>query len=170
MTSMPPRPLQLAVIGAASCGTDLESLAADTGREVARAGAILLSGGRGGVMAAAARGATEAGGTTVGILPGTDHFDSPPNPYSRIVLFTGLGQARNQVLVLSAHAVLGIGGGWGTLNEIGLALKYGVPVVLQHSWDLQVPDGLDARRLMTADSPRLAVAKAIEAASHRRSP
>lgn len=155
---------RLAVIGGASCGDRHRALAFDTGRAIARAGAVLLCGGRGGVMAAAAQGARSEGGRTVGILPGTGPADSPPNPHIELPIFTGLGQARNQVLVLSAHAVIGIDGGWGTLTEIALACKHQIPVVLLDSWRLRPPDGLAEPRLLHADQPQQAVELALQVA------
>jgi uncharacterized protein (TIGR00725 family) len=118
-------------------------------------------------MEAAARGARDEGGRTVGILPGQDPESSPPNPHIELALYTGMGQARNQVLVLSAQGVIGIGGSWGTLTEIGLALKHGIPVVLLESWQLELPDGLTEPLLMQADSPTQAVELVVTAARNR---
>ncbi len=165
---MPPG-LQIAVVGAAACDEPTSALAHAAGAEIARAGAVLLTGGRGGVMAAAAAGAREHGGLSIGILPGVDADASPPNDELDVALFTGLEQARNQILVLSADAVVAIGGGWGTLSEIGLALKYRVPVVLLASWDLKRPDGLSDPLLSHARTPVDAVAIARHAAEHVRS-
>lgn len=164
----PPGRLQLAVVGAASCDGSLEALARLVGRDVAAAGAVLLCGGRGGVMAAASAGAREAGGLVVGLLPGADATATPPNPHLDVTLFTGLGQARNVVLTLSAHAVLAIGGGWGTLSEIAMALKQRIPVVLLESWDLVRPDGLVDPLLRQATSPHDAVEMAVRMGELRR--
>ncbi len=114
-------------------------------------------------MAAVARGARETGGQTVGILPGADAIESPPNPHIELPIFTGMGQARNQVLVLSAEVVIGVGGGWGTLTEIGLALKHRIPVVLLESWRLERPDGRAEPLLQRAESARQAVELALAA-------
>ena len=159
--------MQLAVIGGASCTPQQEKLAYETGSEIARRGAVLLCGGRGGVMEAASRGARDEGGRTVGILPGESSVTSPPNPHIELALFTGMGQARNQVLVLSAQGVIGIGGSWGTLTEIGLALKHRIPVVLLESWQLEPPDGESEPLLMSAQSPTEAVELAMAAAKNR---
>ena len=159
--------MQLAVIGGASCTPQQEKLAHETGSEIARRGAVLLCGGRGGVMEAASRGARDEGGRTVGILPGESPVTSPPNPHIELALFTGMGQARNQVLVLSAQGVIGIGGSWGTLTEIGLALKHRIPVVLLESWQLEPPDGESEPLLMSAQSPTEAVELAMAAAKNR---
>jgi uncharacterized protein (TIGR00725 family) len=100
----------------------------DNGRLIAQNSAVLLCGGLAGGMEAAARGAVNAGGVTVGILPGSSARDA--NPYITLPLATGLGEARNAVLVRSADAVIAVGGEWGTLSEIALARKIGRPVVL----------------------------------------
>ena len=158
------RRLQLAVVGAGRCGARVRALAREVGAEVARAGAVLLTGGRGGVMAAASDGARAEGGLTVGILPGADAAASPPNPAVEVAIFTGIGQARNQVLALSAAAVIAVGGGWGTLSEIALALKHRIPVVSLASWWPEPPDRADEPLLARAETPREAVAAALAAA------
>ncbi len=158
--------MQIAVLGAAACDETIAKLARDTGAEIARAGATLLCGGRGGVMEAAAEGARLAGGRTVGILPGVDEKSSPANEFLDVVLYSGMQQARNQILVLSSEAVIAIGGGWGTLSEISVALKYRVPVVLLSSWDLKRPDGLKDPLLLEARAPADAVKIALHAGDH----
>jgi uncharacterized protein (TIGR00725 family) len=160
-------PLQLAVIGGATCNDAHQSLARETGQAIAAAGAVLLCGGRGGVMAAAAEGARRAGGRTVGILPGAGPAESPPNPDIELAIYTGMGQARNQILILSAAAVIGIGGGWGTLSEIGLARKHQVPLVLLDSWHLERPDGEAEPGLMRATTAQQAVELALAAAKQK---
>lgn len=166
---MTDRGVQLAVIGGASCSDRHRALALDTGRLIAQAGAVLLCGGRGGVMSAAAEGARSVGGRTVGILPGASAAETPADYHIELSIYTGLGQARNQILVLSAGAVIGIAGGWGTLTEIGLALKHRIPVVLLSSWQLTRPDGEDEPRLHYADSAHRAVELALETALPRGS-
>ncbi|SDC03535.1 hypothetical protein GA0111570_11522 [Raineyella antarctica] len=104
------------------------------GRLVAARGAVVLTGGLGGVMEAASRGAFEAGGTTVGLLPGSDR--SAANLYLTVALPTGLGEMRNALLVRSCDAVIAVGCSWGTLSEIALAVRTGVPVVTIECWDL----------------------------------
>lgn len=159
---MPRRP-QIAVIGAGEADPGLVELAREVGREIARAGAVLVTGGRGGVMAAASAGAREEGGTTVGVLPGRDANESPPDEEVEIALFTGLGQARNVVVVLSAAAVIAVGGGWGTLSEIALAAKHGIPVVLLESWGVEPPDeAVDLDLLVPAGTAEEAVKRAVE--------
>jgi uncharacterized protein (TIGR00725 family) len=148
----------LAVVGSASCDPGTAALAEEVGREIARHGAVLLCGGRGGVMEAACRGARSAGGTTVGILPGTDRAQA--NPYVDIPIVTGLGEARNALVVRSADAIIAVRGGYGTLSEIALALKMGRPVVGIGTWELR-PPGQGESGLITATTPVEAVHKAI---------
>jgi uncharacterized protein (TIGR00725 family) len=126
--------LVIGVMGPAACDDATAALARAVGRGVAERGAVLLTGGRTGVMEAASRGAREAGGATVGVLPGAGAADSPPNPFVDIALFTGLGEARNWVNVCASDAIIAIGGGFGTLSEIALALKARKPIVLVGSW------------------------------------
>jgi uncharacterized protein (TIGR00725 family) len=102
---------------------------------IASRGALLVCGGLGGVMEAACRGAREAGGTTVGLLPGTERSDA--NPYVSVALPTGLGEGRNALVVRAADAVVAIGGGYGTLSEIALALRGGKPVIGLDTWEIE---------------------------------
>ncbi len=132
--------LYISVIGGGSCGATEYALAEEVGRLVAKEGATLVCGGLAGVMEAAARGAKEAGGTTIGILPG--HERTPANPYLDHVLTTGMGHARNLAVVSSGDAVVAIGGGYGTLSEIGLAAKIGRPVVILAGWQLRNDKGI----------------------------
>lgn len=110
-----------------------ELLAEEVGRRLARAGAALICGGLGGVMEAACRGARAAGGRTIGILPGSERTEA--NPFVDVAVATGMGQARNVLIVLSADALIAIGGGFGTLSEIALALRHGKPVVGLRTWE-----------------------------------
>lgn len=124
----------VAIIGPGEAEPFLVSLAEELGRGVANMGVTVLTGGRGGVMAAASKGAKEAGGRTVGILPGTAM--SPLNPYLDVAILTNLGHARNAVIAQTADAVLAVGGGYGTLSEIGLALRQNKVVVGLASWEI----------------------------------
>ena len=142
---------QIAVIGAGSCDPDLYSAAEAAGARVAEMGAILLTGGLSGVMEAACKGAKSRGGTTVGIIP----MLTGENTYNDIVIRTGLGIARNTVLVQSAGAVVAIGGEYGTLSEIASALKLGKKVFGYKTWDI--------KGVAACDSPVEAVIKAIDA-------
>ena len=105
------------------------------GRELAARGALLVTGGLGGVMEAACAGAKEGGGTTVGLLAGRDRSDA--NPYVDVAIPTGLGQARNAIVVRAADAVVAIGGGYGTLSEIALALRRDKRVVGLDTWEIE---------------------------------
>ena len=126
--------LHIAVIGAARAPEAQYSDAVRIGRRLAEAGAVVVCGGLGGVMEAACRGAKEAGGTTVGILPGNDRSEA--NDFVDVAIATGIGEARNVSVVATADAVLAVGGEFGTLSEIALALKAGTPVIGLDSWEL----------------------------------
>ncbi len=156
----------ISVIGGERAPDEALNLAEDVGRELARRGATLVCGGGGGVMEAACRGARAAGGHTVGILPGRDARQSPPNPYVEFPIFTGLGYARNALVVLSGEAVIAIDGAYGTLSEIAYALIHGIPLVGLDTWDFTY-HGHDADRIVRAKDPADAVAKAVALAEGR---
>jgi len=124
------RALLIAVVGGSTCSTEEAEWAAAVGRLLAERGAVLVCGGLGGVMEAAARGAKQGGGLTIGILPGGDPDDA--NPSIDVAIATGMGEMRNALLVRAARAVIAIGGGWGTLSEIALAQRIRTPVVGLH--------------------------------------
>jgi uncharacterized protein (TIGR00725 family) len=124
----------IAVIGGSRCSNEHAAIAQKVGRELALRGATLVCGGLGGVMQAACKGARSAGGVTIGILPGDDAADA--NEYVQIPIVTGLGYARNSIVVKSAQAVIAIDGEYGTLSEIAYAMQYGVPVVGLDTWSL----------------------------------
>lgn len=141
----------------------LSAKAEEVGRAVARAGAVLVCGGLGGVMAAACRGAAEVGGRTVGLLPGSERAEA--NPWVEIAIPTGLGELRNGLLVRAADVLVALGGGYGTLSEIGLALRAGRPVVGLGTWRLGPPEGSGATaEVVEADDPALAVDLALSLA------
>ena len=125
-------------IGVIGPGTDVAPgtlvVALEVGRLLAGAGAVVVTGGLGGVMEAAAQGAREAGGLTVGLLPGNRR--DAANPYLTVVIPTGLGEMRNALLVRVCDALVAVGCSWGTLSEIALAVRTGVPVVAINCWDL----------------------------------
>ncbi|MDQ1684005.1 MAG: hypothetical protein QOC82_742 [Frankiaceae bacterium] len=131
--------------------------AAEVGRLVALAGHDVATGGLGGVMAAASRGAHEAGARVVGVLPGDDPAEA--NEWVGEAIATGLGQGRNAVLVGLADAVIGVGGSWGTLSEIALARRLGTPVVWLHGWQILGPDD----EVPVAPTPEAAVIIATSA-------
>lgn len=128
------------------------------GRELARAGAITLTGGLGGVMDAAAKGATQAGGTAVGILPGTSREGA--SRYLTLALPTGLAETRNTILVRAADVVIAVSGEFGTLSEVAFALKVGIPVVGLHTWEL-AKHGEPVEPFERADDPADAVRRAL---------
>lgn len=131
----------LAVLGGGSATAEEERVAEVVGALAARRGWVVLTGGGPGVMAAASRGAVEAGGLTVGILPTEVAAGGYPNRWVKIPIYTGSGMARNAFNVLTASLCVAIGGGPGTLSEIGLALKAGIPVWSWRSWSLGAPGG-----------------------------
>jgi len=148
----------IAVIGDSHCSADVAALDEAVGHEVARRGAVLVCGGLGGVMEAACRGAKAAGGLTVGILPGTSRRDA--NPYVDVPIVTGMGEARNVLVVRSAQAVIAISGEYGTLSEIAHALKLGIPVVGLNTWQL-AKDDQERQAIVRAATPQEAVEKAL---------
>ena len=122
----------VAVVGPSACTLVQADVAERLGRALAERGDVVRCGGGDGVMAAAARGATQAGGVVVGILPGNDRHAA--NPWVTIALATGLGELRNGLIVRAADAVVAVGGSWGTLSEVALATRTGVPVVSLDGW------------------------------------
>jgi uncharacterized protein (TIGR00725 family) len=154
----------VAVVGGADADTEDAERAEAVGRAVAEAGAVLVCGGLGGVMEAACRGARGAGGLTVGILPGNDR--GAANPHVDVALPTGMGEARNALVVGAADAVVAVGGEYGTLSEIALALRAGTPVVGLGTWEL-IRRGTPEDALLRTDDPTRAVALALEAAAAR---
>ena len=125
--------MQIAVVGGGDCSPEVRDMARRLGRLLAERGHILLCGGLGGVMEAVCHGAREAGGLTVGILPG-DKWEA--NRYIDISIATGMGHARNVIIVKSADAVIALPGEHGTLSEIALALKMGKRVISLKSWEI----------------------------------
>lgn len=161
------RGTQIAVIGKGAPDDDLGRVAEEVGRAIAESGAVLVCGGMGGVMEAASRGAHEAGGDVIGIVPTDDTASA--NPHVTHAVATGIGHARNLAVVASADAVIAIGGEWGTLAEIGFARRLGRTVVALRSWtvsgsgEMEGGPGIEA----VAD-PRAAVDLALEVAGERR--
>lgn len=117
----------VAVVGASRATPEQEAVAEEVGRLLGGRGAVVVCGGRGGVMAAVSRGATEAGGLVVGLLPGFDRAEG--NEWLTVALPTGMGELRNGLIVRAADAVIAIGGEYGTLSEVALALKAGRRVI-----------------------------------------
>lgn len=146
-------PKIIGVMGGSACTPEEYRLALDVGRLIASRGLILLCGGGSGVMEAAARGAREAGGLTIGILPGSNAEESPPNPHIALPIYTGMSDGRNAVNVKSSDIVIAIGGGFGTLSEIALALKCDKPVIVLRTWML-AREGADLCLLHKAETVR----------------
>ena len=155
---------QVAVIGAGGCGEGSEPwrLAEEVGRLLAEAGAVVVCGGREGVMEAASRGAAQAGGEVIGIVPGSEIAEA--NPHCTHVVASGVGYARNLAVVGSGEAVIAVGGEWGTLSEIGHARALGRTVIALRSWELVGRDRMQgAPGVVVATTPAEAVAAALDA-------
>ena len=143
----------VAVVGSGTAAGDLYEKAREVGRLIVQRGGVVVCGGLSGVMEAAARGAKEAGGTAIGVLPDEDRRRE--NEYLAHSVATGVGQARNLAVVCSGDVVIAVGGEYGTLSEIGLARKVGRPVVVLEGWDL-------GEHVTLAPSPHAAVEAAFE--------
>ena len=148
----------VAVIGAGDAPRAVCELAFEVGREIACRGSVLINGGRTGVMESAAAGARAAGGHTIGILPGSDR--SAANRHIEFAIATGIGEARNAVIVASADAIIALSGEGGTLAEIGFAKKFGKPIVALDSWP-------EIEGLHRATTPSEAVSTALKLVSSK---
>ncbi len=157
---------RIGVMGPSQCSSHALETARTVGQLIARQGGILVCGGGQGVMKAAALGAKEAGGITVGILPGSRASDA--NEYIDIPIVTGLGDARNAINVLTSQAIIAVHGAYGTLSEIALALKAGTPVVALETWTLIPPEDAPAPEIIAARNPEEAVSAAFAAAGSRQ--
>lgn len=142
----------LGVIGSGGEDTDLNDLAREVGALIAGAGYALINGGLGGVMEASARGAKEAGGLTIGLLPGSDI--EAANPFIEVVIPTGIGDMRNALIVRASLGLIAIGGGAGTLSEIAMAIKAARPIVGLSTWDI-------SEKIIEAKDPEDAVGKLL---------
>jgi uncharacterized protein (TIGR00725 family) len=151
---VPPAALYVAVVGAGEPSESQAEAAEEVGRRLAEAGAIVITGGRGGVMAAASRGASQAGGLVVGLLPGDERVTA--NEWVDVALPTGLGELRNGLIVRAAQVLVAVGGAYGTLSEVALALATGVPVVGFDTWQIE---GIES-----VDSPERAANRGLELA------
>ena len=154
----------ISVVGGSRCSPEIEALAEEVGRELARAGAVVVCGGLGGVMEAACRGAVAAGGKTIGILPGGEPQEA--NPFVQYIIPTGLGYARNIIVAQSTQAVIALDGSYGTLSEIALALHKGIPVIGLRTWQLFL-DGKEDAGITVAATPKEAVRLALKAIKSR---
>lgn len=144
----------IGVIGSADTDPSEDLLAEEVGKRLANEGITIICGGLGGVMESSCRGAKSAGGLTIGILPGASRKDA--NPYVDIAIPTGIGEARNLIIIRSSSGIIAIGGGYGTLSEIGFALKLGIPVVGLKTWEIE--------GIIQAETAQEAVKKAVELA------
>ncbi len=158
------RDVYIAVIGPSAASPAEHQLGEEIGRRIAEAGAVLVCGGLGGLMEAAASGCAKVGGRSVGILPGISRDEA--NPYLTVAVATGMGEARNAIVVRSADAVIAVSGEFGTLSEIALALKMGKPVVGLGTWEL-AKAGRPVEAIVRASSPEEAVATALGLAGRR---
>jgi uncharacterized protein (TIGR00725 family) len=142
----------VAVVGASEA-SDADKVDAEAvGRGLAERGVIVVCGGRGGVMAAASRGAAQAGGLVLAMLPGLDRSDA--NEWVSVSVPTGLGELRNGLIIRTAHAAIAVGGAYGTLSEVALALEAGIPVFGLRTWEIE--------GIVAVESPDEAVARALQ--------
>ena len=149
----------IAVIGTRQPSPEESKLAEEVGRELAKNGAIMICGGLGGVMEDACRGACAEGGLTIGVIPGDDRKSA--NPYVQIPIVTGIGYARNVIIVKSAQAIIAVGGGYGTLTEIGYALDSKKPVIGLKTWKFSRNNQID-KSIIRAHNAKEAVSKALK--------
>lgn len=150
---MQDRKIFIGVIGAGDCSEEISQTARQVGERIAEAKAVLICGGLGGVMEAACQGAKSKGGTTVGILPGTDK--SQANAYVDFPIVTGLGEGRNLLMVRNSDAIVALPGEFGTLSEIAFSLRLGKPVVGLSTWEV-------SDRIIKAKNPKEAVGIALD--------
>lgn len=142
--------IYIAVVGGSKCSAEESKLAYEVGAAIARRGATAICGGGLGVMEAVSRGAKEAGGMVLGILPGESPHEG--NRHLTAAIATGIGEARNAIIARTADAVIAVGGEYGTLSEIALALKMNKPVIGLKSWHLSPPHHLKTSLLSAATS------------------
>ncbi len=158
----------IAVVGESQASPEIGRLAEEVGAEIAKAGAVLVCGGLKGVMEYASRGAKSAGGTTIGILPGSKREDA--NPYIDYPIITGIGYARNKLVIKSGHVVIAVGGSYGTLSEIAFALGYEIPVVGLKTWEMIHHSGRKDDKIHYAKTPKEAVDLAMKLAREAKPP
>ncbi len=150
----------VAVIGPSEAEPEIYDLALQVGGLLAGRGAVVVCGGLGGVMEAAARGAAEHGGTSLGILPGPDRLAA--NRYITVAVATGMGELRNGLVVRASDGVIAVGASWGTLSELSLAVRTGVPVVAVRGWSVVDVAGAEVTGVLLATSAEEAVDLALE--------
>jgi hypothetical protein len=158
----------ISVVGESQASPEIAKLAEQVGAEIAKAGAVLVCGGLKGVMEHAAKGAKSAQGITIGILPGSKREEA--NPYIDYPIITGIGYARNKLVVKTGHVVIAIGGSYGTLSEIAFALGYEIPVVGLKTWHFTHHTGQLDNKVHYANTPKEAVESAIKLAREAKPP
>ena len=158
----------ISVVGESHTSPEIARLAEEVGAEIAKAGAVLVCGGLKGVMEAASKGAKSNGGVTIGILPGSKREEA--NPYIDYPIVTGIGYARNKLVIKSGHVVIAIGGSYGTLSEIAFALGYEIPVVGIRTWQMIHHSGQMDKKINYACSAKEAVEMAIKLAKEAKPP
>jgi uncharacterized protein (TIGR00725 family) len=151
----------VAVCGPGLASDEEDAAAEEIGRLLGEAGAVVICGGRGGVMDAAARGARSGGGISVGLLP--DDHRAGAGEHLTVSLPTGMGETRNALVARAADVVIAVGGEFGTLSEIAFALKLGKPVVGLRTWEL-AKDGQPSDEIVRVDTPSRAARRALELA------
>jgi len=156
----------IGVIGSSKAEPELLKLAEEVGAEIAKSGAAVVCGGLSGVMEAVCRGARREGGLTIGIIPSDEKRDA--NQYVQIPIVTGMGMGRNVMLVKTADVLIAVGGEFGTLSEIAHALNMGKKVIGLRTWKLEKAHTRDIPNLVEVESPKKAVALALEAISAQR--
>ncbi|HTY12691.1 MAG TPA: TIGR00725 family protein [Candidatus Omnitrophota bacterium] len=163
---MPDKKTFITVIGESHASTEISKMAEEVGAEIARAGAVLVCGGLKGVMESAAKGAKSASGTTIGIIPGSKRDEA--NQYIDYPIVTGIGYARNKLVIKSGQAVIAIGGSYGTLSEIAFALGYEIPVIGLNTWQFIHHNGQMDQKVHRVNSPKEAVSLALKLAKEAR--
>ncbi|MFA6170325.1 MAG: TIGR00725 family protein [Candidatus Margulisiibacteriota bacterium] len=158
----------ISVVGESHASPEIAKLAEEVGVEIGKAGAVLVCGGLKGVMEHASKGAKSAGGTTIGILPGSKRDDA--NQYIDYPIVTGIGYARNKLVVKSGHVVIAIGGSHGTLSEMAFALGYKIPVVGLKTWQIIHHSGVIDRSIHYVSTPKEAVTVALKLAKEAGKP
>lgn len=156
----------MGVIGSSKAEPELLKLAEEVGAEIARSGAAVVCGGLSGVMEAVCKGARREGGLTIGIIPSDEKNDA--NPFVQIPIVTGMGMGRNVMLVKTADVLIAVGGEFGTLSEIAHALNLGKKVIGLRTWKLEKAHTKSIPNLVAVDTPKKAVALALEVISAQR--
>ncbi len=152
----------ITVIGESHASPEIAKLAEEVGAEIAKAGAVLVCGGLKGVMESAAKGAKSATGVTIGILPSSKKEDA--NPYIDYPILTGIGYARNKLVVKTGDVIIAVGGSYGTLSELAFALGYKIPVVGLNTWQMIRHDGQMDQAIHRVNTAKEAIALALKLA------